>query len=369
MRQALKLLYATCFLDMSGVTRINFDILDGLGPDWEIHLCVTEPDERGAGSCHNQFGERFREPLKLWQLPGRERYARLLEYLKSHGIELVYVTHSLWLYEHAARLKRDLPGVRIIDSLHVLEPYCFRGGYPDISANRFVHPFLDQSIVISQHLREYMLRNYPVRPEKLTVVHNGIDANRFRRDCGMKPPGIARGGKVVGFVGRLTLQKRPLLVVDIGRELCRRDPELSLYLAGEGELRAKVEQRIAHYRLQDRVQLLGTRDDVPSLLNVTDLLLLPSAYEGAPLTILEALSVGVPVVASDVGAVKEYVDERCRLIPPGGGGAAECQAYAAAALACLADGKGAAGLLPAHRMDQVVESYRAVFAEALQQGR
>jgi glycosyltransferase involved in cell wall biosynthesis len=366
MRKPLKLLYATCFLDMSGVTRINFDILNELGPDWEIHVCVTEPDGRVAGSCHNQFAEQFREPLKLWQSPGRERYRRFLEYLKTHGIGLVYVTHSLWLYEHAARLKRDLPGVRIIDSLHVLEPYCFRGGYPDISANRFVHPFLDQSIVISQHLREYLLRNYPVQPEKLTVVHNGIDADRFRRECGVKPPGIAGAGKVVGFVGRLTVQKRPLLVIDIARELCRRDPELSLYLVGEGALRAKVERRIARYRLQDRVQMLGTRDDIPSLLNATDLLLLPSAYEGAPLTILEALSVGVPVVASDVGAVKEYVNERCRLIPLGRGGAAECRAYAAAALACLADGKGAGALLPAHRLDQVVESYRAVFAEALQ---
>ena len=370
MSKTLKLLYATCFLDVSGVTQINFEILAALADRWEIHPCVTERDHQLPANCDERFATRFREPLKLWRIPPSDRYATFLHYLKRHEIDLIYVTHSLWLYQHAARLKCDLPSLRIVDSLHVLEPYCFRGGYPDISGNRFVHRYIDRSILISQHLRQYLLRNYPVDPRKLVVIHNGIDEGRFKSNDAERKRirnelGAAAGDKLVGFIGRLTLQKRPLLVVDTARWLCRRDPGLSVYLVGDGPLRPKVQERIARYGLSERIHLLGTRDDVPALLAASDLLLLPSAYEGAPLTILEALAVGVPVVASDVGAVREYVDERCCLVPLGRGGSAEREAYVAAVSATLELDKGAGGLRAEHRLSNVANRYRFVFEETL----
>jgi len=364
----MKLLYATCYLDVSGVTKINFDILSGMAADCEIHICTTQRQDRSSSNWESRFSATFREPFQLWQLPRRDRYAGLLGYLREHRIELIYLTHSLWLYEHAARLKRDLPGLRIIDSLHVLEPYCFRGGYPDISANRFVHPHIDKSILISHHLRDYLIRNYPVQPEKLVVVHNGIDAEKFLPRGGgaaiRAELGLAPQDRLVGFIGRFTLQKRPLLFLEIARELCRRDPTVSVYMVGDGPLEAGIRQGVERYGLTGRLRTLGTRDDIPALLNATDLLLLPSAYEGAPLTILEALSVGVSVVASAVGAVAEYVTGQCRLVPLGSGGSAERDAFVAEALDLLASAKGAGFLAPEHRLDQVIRRYRGVFEAA-----
>ena len=370
MRKALKLLYATCFLDVSGVTKINFDILSGISDDWDIHICTTQCSDPLAPNWDSRFVEKFGETLQLWRLPRRERYRYFVSYIQRHRIDLVYVTHSLWLYEHTARLKSDLPSVRIVDSLHVLEPYCFRGGYPDISANRFVHPYLDRSILISRDLFGYLTRNYPVDREKLVVIHNGIDTCRFEPSAGSGDGiraelGLGSSQKLLGFIGRFSLQKRPLFFLEIARALCRCRPEISVYLVGGGPLEGKIRQRIVRYGLASRIHLLGKRDDIPLLLNATDLLLLPSAYEGAPLTMLEAFAVGVPVVASDVGAVKEYVSDQCRLVPLGRGGTKEREAFVGAALDLFSHGKSTGYLAPEHRLDEVISRYRHEFKRAI----
>jgi glycosyltransferase involved in cell wall biosynthesis len=370
MHKALKLVYATCFLDVSGVTKINFDILSGLAVNWEIHVCVTQRDDQPPTIWDKRFKEVFGEPLDLWRIPARERYCSFVSFLVRYQIDLVYITHSLWLYEHVARLKRDLPGVRFIDSLHVLEPYCFRGGYPDISANRFVHPYIDMSILISHDLRQYLIRNYPVNPEKLVVVHNGIDSGGFKRQIGAghglrTELELSPTDKLIGFIGRFAVQKRPLFFLEIARDLCKYDPHVRLYMVGSGPLSGKIRRFIARNDLNGKIHLLENRDDIPSLLNVTELLLLPSAYEGAPLTILEALSVGVPVVASDVGAVREYVNDMCRLVPLGRGGAKEREKYVISVRECLAVGGGAGFLAPEHKLDEVIARYHRIFEGAV----
>ena len=92
---------------------------------------------------------------------------------------------------------------------------------------------------------------------------------------------------------------------------------------------------------------------------------MPSAYEGAPLTILEALSVGVPVVASDVGAVREYVTDQCRLVPLGRGGEAERGVFVSAALELLTKKKSEGFLASEYRLDEVIFRYRSVFEGAV----
>lgn len=368
MHKKITLLYATCYLDVSGVTKINLDILTRIASEAEIHICTTCIDDNIHDKWDDRFRINFRAPLKLWLISRRDRYQTIVDYLKNHGVDIIYITHSLWFYEHAARLKRDLPKIKIVDSLHVLEPYCFRGGYPDISANRFVHPYIDASILISRNLENYLLKNYPVDRKKLHIVHNGVDLALFRKNAGgMKRPEFlpAESGKVVGFIGRFADQKRPLFFVSIAHELVKRNPDLYFYMVGNGPLHNKVSRLIECSGLADRICLLSAQSDILPLLCATDVMLLPSSYEGAPLTILESLAAGTPVVASDVGAVREYFDDKCRLIPLGSGGGKECQQYVSAVEECLADTRTTACLDPDHDINAVAERYLEIFTEAV----
>lgn len=369
MRKTLTILYATCSLDVSGVTKLNLEILKGMTEDFSIHVCVTKRDDFLSLTWDDLFAYEFKKPVKLWRIPTSERYRFFLEYLVQHKVDIIYVTHSLWVYENAARLKRDLPYLKIVDSLHVLEPYCFRGGYPDISANRFVHPYIDKSIVISQDLLVYLKRHYPVEPRKFVVIRNGINTERFRPEPTLhgrfkEELGIPSQSKLIGFIGRFAEQKRPLLFVDIAQDLAVGHPDIHFYMIGSGALEKKVKKRIARYGLHDRILLFRQRDDIQFLLNSTDLLMVTSSYEGAPLTILEALAVGVPVIATDVGAVREYVDDRCIVIPRGNR-AEKRGLFAAAVLRLMSENKDFQPLPDAYQLKNVTDSYRTVFQEVV----
>ena len=108
----MNLLYTTCCLDISGVTKINFDILSRIKSDCRIHVCVTARDDHFANTWDSRFAETFDDCFKLWKLDVSARYPYFVDYVRQHRIDLVLNTHSLWLYEHASATQTRLPGAQ-----------------------------------------------------------------------------------------------------------------------------------------------------------------------------------------------------------------------------------------------------------------
>ncbi|MEQ9618058.1 MAG: glycosyltransferase family 4 protein [Deltaproteobacteria bacterium] len=317
MPKKLSIAYTTCFLDVSGVTKINFDILHRLKEKGnEVHIIATE----ASGTWDYIFEININKPFYLHTINKKDRMERFIDYLKENKVDIIFNTHSLWVYENLPCIKQSLPDLKVVDSLHVLEPYCFRGGYPDISANKYVHPFIDRSILISENLREYLPANYRVDADKLSVIRNGIDTKRYMKsrsnNNGFREEiGLDKGRKLIGFIGRLSEQKRPVMFLEIARQISLQYDSCAFYMIGSGHLGNRVKKFIKKHDLSRKVFNFTHRHDIENVLASTDLLLVPSLYEGAPLTILEAVSAGVRVIASDVGAIKEYVENYCTLIP------------------------------------------------------
>lgn len=107
------------------------------------------------------------------------------------------------------------------------------------------------------------------------------------------------------FLGRLEAAKNPIGLIEIFSGV--NDSCAELWLAGDGYLRQDVERRIRELGLEDRVTMLGICEDVPTLLNKVDCLVLPSLWEGLPMVILEAGAQAVPVISSPVGAIPEVL--------------------------------------------------------------
>jgi glycosyltransferase involved in cell wall biosynthesis len=133
----------------------------------------------------------------------------------------------------------------------------------------------------------------------------GIDVAKFNRPCDPSKVrsslGIPPGAKVVGHVGRFVHLKNHSHILNIAKEICPSDPAIHFLLVGDGPLRGQIESDIAAAGLTSRFTLTGLRPDVPQILKGgMDVFVFPSAYEGMPLSLLEAQVAGLHCVASDV---------------------------------------------------------------------
>lgn len=147
--------------------------------------------------------------------------------------------------------------------------------------------------------------------ERVTVIENGIDAEHFRprapRDEAKKKFGIPAERLVLGCVGRLFPEKGFDLLIEAVRRLVDRGYDAHLLVAGEGPERQRLAQRVAELQLGDRVGLVGHLAETIPFYEALDVFVLSSLREGLPNVLLEAMSMRLPVVATEVGGVPRLV--------------------------------------------------------------
>lgn len=121
--------------------------------------------------------------------------------------------------------------------------------------------------------------------------------------------GWPESSRIFVWVGRMDRQKNPLLLIEAFHQLCQSTPEACLLMVGDGILRDQVEKRIRAFGLESRIVLCGLKPAavIGNYLKASDVFVLPSAYEGMPICVLEALGSGLPVMATDVGEISRVV--------------------------------------------------------------
>jgi glycosyltransferase involved in cell wall biosynthesis len=156
---------------------------------------------------------------------------------------------------------------------------------------------------------------------RLTIIPPGIDTARFAPSdsaAARRRLGFAPSWRIIGTVGRLVPVKGQHFLIDA---LSALPPEAHVAIVGEGPERASLEAQARRNGVVDRVHFLGQRSDPESILPALDVFCLPSLNEGLPRAVLEAQACGIPVVASDVGALREAVAATGRVVPARDAGA------------------------------------------------
>lgn len=176
-----------------------------------------------------------------------------------------------------------------------------------------VLPRFDQVIAVSGETSNAVLR-CGVAPERLVTIHNGIVVERY--DPAAVPAGTIRAkygipatARVVGYVGRLSPEKGQRDLLQAAAAIAPSYPDVWFLFTGDGPDQGDLERIVAESGLASRTVFTGHMKDVRPIYRDIDLLALTSHTEGFPNVILEALCMGRPVLATDVGGVREIVDD------------------------------------------------------------
>jgi glycosyltransferase involved in cell wall biosynthesis len=191
-------------------------------------------------------------------------------------------------------------------------------GWPDaigrLNRLRLLTRWTDGFIGVAEAHARHLTHVERFPAHKVHVIPNGVDAERFhlsrdsaaaRRELGLKPT-----APVAGIVAALRPEKNHELFLKVAARVRRRIPEARFLIVGDGPERPRLEQLAVQLSVADAVQFLGTRDDIPHLLSALDVFVLTSRIEANPVSILEAMASGKPVVAPRVGSIAESVIDR-----------------------------------------------------------
>jgi glycosyltransferase involved in cell wall biosynthesis len=166
------------------------------------------------------------------------------------------------------------------------------------------------------------LRAGVVSKENGVVIVNGIEVDRFNDESQRKTMrnelGITDSTIVFVNVGRLHVQKGHKILLGAFSEVYRVHPNSRLWLIGDGELRKDLEQIVTDLKIDHAVTFFGSRRDVPQLLAAADVFVLSSLWEGQPITVIEAMVIGKPIIATSVDGIIEMLihEDNALLVPP-----------------------------------------------------
>lgn len=243
-------------------------------------------------------------------------------------------------------------------------------------ARRLYRPFVTRYVALSRHIEQYLVEAVGVAPERIAQIYNGVDTARFAPRGAKRVPlegwPFDAAAWTAGTIGRLADVKdqaaliRAMAIASSRTEVARQ--RMRAVIVGDGPMLASLRELARSEGMAERVWFTGGRDDVDRMLAQLDAFALPSLAEGISNTLLEAMSCGLPVIATAVGGNVELVqpDVSGTLIPPGDPGV-----LADALLRYLSDpelawrhGQAARAAVEAHySLDRMVADYAALYEQ------
>ena len=296
-------MFVTTSLHVGGAETLLANLAQGLdrsrfAPEL---CCLKESGELADQLAHEipVFSHILRSKFDIRVLP------RLTRLLRNREIDAVITVGAgdkmFW-----GRLAAKAAGVPVvISAIHST-------GWPDQITwlNRRLTPLNDAFVAVAKPHAEHLITNERFPSDRVAVIPNGVDTTRFRpqpQSALRAQLNLPAGAPVVGIVAVLRPEKNHELFLRVAARVREEVPEAHFLVIGDGPRRAELESLADQLNLTQCVHFLGKRTDVSELLNVLDVFLLTSKMEANPVSILEALSTGKPVVAPRVGSIPETV--------------------------------------------------------------
>ncbi|MFA5223985.1 MAG: glycosyltransferase family 4 protein [Candidatus Omnitrophota bacterium] len=315
----INLLYVITKLELGGAQKQLLSLISSLDKEkYEVFLftaknglLICEAESiRGLTLKRSRFLER---PINIFK--DILAFVEIYNFIRKNRIQIVH-THSSKagiLGRFAAKAAKAALIIHTVHgwSFHDYQPRVIN--YLYLFLERFCANFTDKIIVVSNFDKDKGLMSSVGRPKQYVIIRYGINSNEFkvqdRRIAARRLLGLNETALVVGTVACFKPQKSPLDFIKIADGIKRRIPNTEFIMVGDGLLRKKSCALIKKLELDSQIILTGWRNDIPLILSALDIFVLVSSWEGLPIAVLEAMSAGVAVVATDTGGIREVIED------------------------------------------------------------
>ena len=305
----IKVLYLVLDMDLGGLQRIIKLLIERIDKGrFSPYLCCLD---RG-GIFLNEAGMEFMPSYILGRRPGPfdfRLFIRLYKILRSNKIDIIHSQNGCSFY---AALAGRMAGVRGI--IHTDHGRLVPDKKVAKLEDRIASMMMERYIGVSEKLTEYLASQVKISKKKLVTILNGVDTQRFvpweskQKENARKTFGLSNGDKILGTVCRLDPVKNLELLIGSMPAICKVIPNCKVLIVGDGPAESQLRNYAKTIGVDDRVIFVGRSAEIEKILPIFDLYVNTSLSEGTSMTILEAMSCGLPVVASDVGGNSRLVD-------------------------------------------------------------
>ncbi len=200
-----------------------------------------------------------------------------------------------------------------------------------VMINRLLARHTGAVIAVSEAVKKDVLKYDRVQPEKISVIPNCIDFERMQvgltSEEARERLGLPKAGLLLGNVARLVEAKGQSYLIKAVSILNKEGIDAKAALIGGGRLEGALKEHARSFGVEDKIIFMGERHDIPFLYKAMDIFVMPSLWEGAPLSLLDAMAAGLPSVVTSVGGMPEQLDNgSCGVIVPPGDSAALARA-------------------------------------------
>ncbi len=298
------------FLAVGGAEKLTYDVLERLRDRFDFVVVTVEPSDASLGSTASAYRRLTPHVYQASDFLHPSLNTSFVTYLvRKFGAESLFVPNgSNWFYDALPVLKSRFPGLRVVNQVFDHNFGWINRYTPELAAQIDAH--LAPNKAIAEAYRRFRAPEDSVR-----LIHHGIDLAAFdpdqydeRRRAELKRSfGLPDAARVVSFIARLPPQKRPADFLRLP-ERFRDDPEFTFLMVGDGPAAREVAAMASQLRLPNLRQL-PFHQPVQDVIAATDVLVIPSEYEGLPLVLLNCLAMGVPAVSTDVGCIGEVLTD------------------------------------------------------------
>jgi len=247
-------------------------------------------------------------------------FFKLIKLLKKQKPNILhtYLFHA----NFTGRIAGRIAGIPIIiSSVRVAEKEKKYHLYLDMITQWMVN----KEICVSKEVEKFMVKKTKIPPYKLATIYNGINPLDFdlfndeQKDKKRKELSISQFEPIIGTIARLSKQKGVKYLLKAFRLVLDDFPKSCLLVVGSGPEEKKLRELALRLNIANSVKFWGFREDATGIINIMDVFVLPSLWEGMPNAVLEAYVLGKPVIASKVDGVKEIIkDEKTGFFVPAG---------------------------------------------------